>query len=339
MLDNPAPIRHFTADKIRSTPSPDWLLRSLVVIPPDSHHRVVSYRSLAVSFPHPMHPQMTHTPVSSPHVANLSKVTPSLATAMFLAFSASANAQTVVNGGFEFNEVSPEAPGGAYSQGDDIVGWQIHKGGDLFVVSSPSKEHGLGAPVSSSGLDSKEPLKEIDSKYSNQYASNLLSSVGSGLYGSILSQKVDGFKPKTEYSLNYFIADYLGGDKYAALLGVSIYGSTGELLSSFDDKIESEVGFADESFTGNEQTLWEERSLKFTPDGEAITLRFDFGPKAYEEYPGLDLKDGSKEGGKYFYTAGLDSISISPVTVPEPTSTLLLGALGTLSLLRRRRSN
>lgn len=248
----------------------------------------------------------------------------SLTLALLFAFAGSVSAQSFVNGGFEKPVISSESPGGTLFSDDQISGWQIEKGGDVFVVGSPSKEHGVGAA-------------DTNAKFSNQYTANLLTSVGSGLYNSILSQTVGGFKPKTDYTLSYSIADYYGNDKLAALLDVSIYNSSGELIGVLHDSIESKVGFGDESVTGNEFTAWEQRSINFTSDDENLTFNFDFGPKAYEEYPGLDLKDGSEDGGKYYYTAGLDSVSITPV--PEPSSVMLLGALGTLSVFHRRRGN
>lgn len=282
---------------------------------------------------------MKLTPRSSFSAITLARTTP-LAAAALLAIAGNASAQSVVNGGFESLEIPSDSPGGVLYIEEQLPGWQIVKGGDVFVVSSPSKEHGVGAPaLSESSEKGMEPIKDLDAKYSNQYASNLLTTVGSGLYNSILSQSISGFKAKTEYTLNYFIADYYGDDKLAALLDVSIYNGSGELIGMLNDKIESKVGFGDESVTGNEFTLWEQRSINFITDDENVTISFDFGPKAYEEYPGLDLKDGSKEGGKYFYTAGLDSVSITPTTIPEPSSMMLLAALGGASLLRRRRAN
>lgn len=257
-----------------------------------------------------------------------------------ISFAGNATAQTVINGGFEFNPISPESSGGALFQAERIAGWQIANDGDLFLAAQLSKEVGFGSSgiTSVGSLEEGKLEKEDDSKFSNQYATNLLSTVGSSLDNSILTQSISGFRSKADYSLNYFIADYFGGDKYAALLNVSIYGSSGALLSSFDDSIDSEVGFADKSFTGDESAVWKPRSLTFIPDGESVVIAFDFGPKSYGEYPELKLKNGSKEGGPYFYTAGLDGVSITTVTIPEPSSTLLLVAFGSLAAVRRRRA-
>ncbi len=286
---------------------------------------------------------MNNTPPSICAEISRAKYIP-VTLALLSAFAGSASAQSFVNGGFEKPIISSDSPGGTLFVEDQISGWQIAKGGDVFLVSSPSKEHGVGAPdvsgsvqKESGGTKEMDPIKGMDAKYSNQYASNLLTTVGSGLYNSILSQTVSGFSSKTEYTLNYSIADYYGNDKLAALLDVSIYNSSGELIGMLHDSIESKVGFGDESVTGNESTAWEQRSINFTANDDKLTFSFDFGPKAYEEYASLDLKDGSKEGGKYYYTAGLDSVSIT--AVPEPSSVMLLGALGTLSMFRRRRAH
>jgi PEP-CTERM motif len=275
-------------------------------------------------------------------IVSKSRTTQKYVIAFLLATLAGSHAQIVLNGGFESNLISSDTPGGTLFQGEQISGWQIEKGGDLFLVSAPSKEHGLGASTNSSLWESIDggAFQSLNSKDSDQYVANLLSSDGSDLPNSIIYQSIDGFKAKSDYSLNYSIADYYADDKYAALLGVYVYNTSGDLLASTVESIEGKVGFADESLNGNIFTGWENRSLIFQPDANSVIIKFDFGHEAYLGYPAIDLINGPKAGGKFYYTAGLDNVFItSPSVIPEPSTLALLGTFGGFAALRRRRCN
>lgn len=182
--------------------------------------------------------------------------------------------------------------------------WSLPAGApaaDIFILSSALTGHG-------------------DAYAGTQYASNVAAYAFGQAADSVISQTVSGFSVGTAYELHYAIADAYGADGLASFMDVTITDGKSK-IGFLSDSSATKIGFLDETIVGGSSaTVWEQRTIAFTPTTTDVTFTFDF----------------SVPSSSQLYSAALDGVSVSAVTVPEPSSALL-AVVGSLAILRRRR--
>jgi hypothetical protein len=209
--------------------------------------------------------------------------------------------QNITNGSFEDPVVSSASPGATlFNSSNPLPGWQMaSKTGDILVLTSAFKGQG-------------------DAFHKEQYAANVGAVAASSAADSVIFQTVSGFAAGQTYELNYALADCFGGDGIAGSIDVLIFDDNGKLAFS-QDSVETKNGYCDEFLGGSSATDWVKQSLTFVPTSKNVTFSFDFSTGTQSQV----------------FSAALDGVSLSQV--PEP-SAALLGSLGALALLRRRRA-
>lgn len=125
------------------------------------------------------------------------------------------------------------------------------------------------------------------------------------------SQTITGLSTGTTYAVSFIMAsEYNLQDS----LRVSVNGGPGTLFSAGP--------YNPGGFNGGFWTNWESKQFNFTAAGTSATIQFD--------------TVGLNTGG---YDVGLDNVSISALSVPEPATwaMLIIGFGGSGMILRRRR--
>lgn len=227
--------------------------------------------------------------------------TPAILCILALAQGGNALCQNITNGSFEDPFVSSASPGATlFNNSNPLPAWQIaSKTGDILVLTSAFNGQG-------------------DAFHGKQYAANVGAVAASQAADSVIFQTVSGFAKGQTYELNYALADCFGGDGIPGYIDVLIFDDYGKLAYS-QDSVETKVGYCDEILGGSSATDWVKHSLTFVPTSKNVTFSFDFSTASQSQV----------------FSAALDGVSLSQV--PEP-SAALLGTLGVLALLRRRRA-
>lgn len=211
---------------------------------------------------------------------------------------APASAQTVANGGFELS-----APAGQVS----LSPWTIDTLAAYDVQAAYTGVYTYAYPFSDGGglyfrtADAFTPVSPEGGNYL------LASGFDAASNPFKISQTITGLTAGNTYNVNFYQGT------------VSVVNWTGDSTGWW------QVGFG--GATQNSQTMmdsaaggtnWQSQSLTFTASGDTQELSF------------------TSLGSSLPWNA-LDGISVTPAAVPEPSGAVLVGSVGLLYLLRRRR--